>query len=109
MLLKTSKEEKMSCRDCAYLDSGVFAFDLDNPEDKFELLRCRQDNSSIKGEELDTKTCKKFMRKKKGMTLEQQEHSRLTNRLRRNWDKVTGLIISLILAVIAILKFVFHI
>src|SRR3990170_5413623 len=101
-------EEKKSCGLCAYLRNPVYysipvgphdwsPSSVGNPSGERSAgimvgdLTCRQNGSSIADSQLDIKFCDKFMRKKKGMTLEQQleekENNKVSNRLRRNWDK----------------------
>src|SRR4030042_2780956 len=124
--------ETKSCRDCAYLNesAGVFGprFDFSmrgvgktvGKPTAFGLLNCKIDGSSIGKNELNSRFCEKFMRKKEGMALEQQieeekqqkaieekerlvkEQKRFSNRLRRNWYYVSALTISLILLTIAV-------
>jgi hypothetical protein len=124
-----SKEEKKSCRDCAYLQSYAWGFGNRNGSfTSHGFSNCRANGSSIEENELDTKSCDKFLRKKEGMTLEQQieeqkqeetkkqqlaeqarlkkEHDRLRNRLRRNWYYVSALTIALIGLIIAIWKLI---
>ena len=104
-----SNKQKKSCRNCAYLHSGfVGLVDLTGKHEDMmsESFRCKRDDSSIDNNEVDTKVCKKFMRSKKGMSLEQQEHSKLSNRLKRNWYYVSALTIALIGLIIAIWKLI---
>ena len=114
--------EKKSCRDCAYLRYGFFVFGGGGRSRESESWNCRVDRSSVDKNELDSRSCNKFMRKKKGMTLEQQieeekqqkiieeqerlakEQKRFSNRLRRNWYYVSALAISLIILVITVWK-----
>jgi xanthine dehydrogenase molybdopterin-binding subunit B len=120
--VQETKIEKKSCRDCAYLQYGFFGFGGRGRHDMNERWNCKADGSSVDKNELDSRCCNKFMRKKKGMTLEQQieeekqqriieeqersakEQKRLLNRLRRNWYYVSALAISLIALAIAIWK-----
>jgi superfamily II DNA helicase RecQ len=117
-------EEKKSCRDCAYQHFGFFAIN----RNLNKWWTCRFDKSSIKENELDIKSCENYIRKKKGMTLQQQieehkqeqkrreelaeqvritkEHNKLSNRLKRNWYYVSALIIALIGLTITIWKLV---
>ena len=87
-----------------------------------EWWNCKVDGSSVDKNELDSRSCNKFMRKKEGMTLEQQieeekqqriieeqerlakEQKRFSNRLRRNWYYVSALAISLIALIITVWK-----
>jgi len=123
-LVQETEKEKKSCRDCAYL--RIYAWVMGNTFDRsrvsHESWNCGIDRSSIKKNELDSRFCEKFMRKKEGMTLEQQieeekqqkaieeqkrlakEQKRFSNRLRRNWYYVSALTISLILLIIAVWK-----
>lgn len=120
--VQETKIEKKSCRDCAYLSENPFVF---GPRYDFSLMgvgktvgkptsvrywNCKADGSSVDKNELDSRSCMKFMRKKEGMTLEQQieeekqqkvieekerlakEQKRLSNRLRRNWKEATKII-----------------
>jgi hypothetical protein len=88
---------------------------------------CRQRKPSFDKKDLDNKLCEEFLRKKEGMTLEQQigeqkqeqkrredvaeqaritkEHNRLPNRLKRNWHYIIGAIGTTITVAIAIWKF----
>lgn len=115
-------DEKKFCRDCAYLQ---YSF-LGTNGSWHEWWNCRFDRSSLKENELDTKSCENYLRKKKGMTLQQQideqkqeqkireevaeqsritkEHDRLSNRLKRNWYYILSLTIGLIGLAIAIWK-----
>jgi hypothetical protein len=134
-LEESLKEEKKSCRTCAYLSKTAFA--LGSRYDTslrgvghtigeptfFGLSSCKQKSPSFNEKNLDNNSCEKFLRKKAGMTLEQQieeqkkseelekqartakEYSKLSNRLKRNWYYVSALIIAIIGLVIAIWKF----
>lgn len=132
-------DEKKSCRDCACLSESVGVY---GPMHDFSLsgigktigkptvlsyLYCRQKKLSFDEKDLDNKLCEKFLRKKEGMTLEQQieeqkqeqkrreevaeqaritkEHNRLLNRLKRNWHYIIGAIGTIITVTIAIWKF----
>lgn len=96
------KRQKRSCRDCAYLKLfGVS--DLNGPS-SLELFSCKRDHSRIEKNELDSKSCRKFIRQKEGFPLEQQIHDLWINRLKRNWYYVCALTISLILLIIAVWK-----
>jgi actin-related protein len=115
-----SGKEKKSCQFCAYLHRVAIA-----SVSGYNAQRsCIANNCSISGQELSIKSCKKFLRRKEGMTLEQQieeqkqeqrqkqeaeeqarlkkEHDRLRNRLRRNWYYVSALLIGIIGLIIAI-------
>jgi len=132
--VQETKIEKKSCRDCAYLSENPLIL---GPRYDFSLMgvgktvgkstslrywNCEADRSSVGKNELDSRSCMKFMRKKEGMTLEQQieeekqqkaieekerlvkEQKRLSNRLRRNWYYVSALVISLIMLTITVWK-----
>jgi hypothetical protein len=108
-------EEKKSCRDCAYLQYGFFGIGGKGRLDMHEWWNCKACGSSVDKNELDSRSCEKFIRKKENMTLEQQieeekqqkmirEYKRFPNRLRRNWYYVSALAISLILLIITVWK-----
>ena len=132
--ITVKNEEKKSCRLCAFISDARGYGILVRPNDfrpssvgnssreritelKFGDLTCRQTGSSIADSQLDIKFCDKFMRKKRGMTLEQQleekENNKVSNRLRRNWDKVIGLTVASIGVTIAAItlyvKLILHI
>jgi len=121
-------DEKKSCRECAYHQSYAWAFGNRNGSFTTNgFSNCRANGLSIDENELDTKFCDKFLRKKEGITLEQQieeqkqeqkqkqeaeekerlakEYRRLPNRLKRNWYYVCALAIALITLGITIWKF----
>jgi hypothetical protein len=100
------KKGKKSCRDCAYL--GYWAMSELIRDKTYESWHCKRGDSPIEETELDTKSCNKFLRKKKGMTLEQQEQNRMVNRLRRNWYYVSALVIGIIGLIIAIWRFLLN-
>jgi len=114
-----SKEERKSCRNCAYLNvtsiilgpkRGRSLRDVGKTIGKPTILgsvSCKQNSSAFNEKEIESNSCEKFMRKKEGMTLEKQieeqkqeqiikEQNRLPNRLRRNWYYVSALVITLI-------------
>lgn len=120
-------DEKKFCRECAYHRSYAWAFGNRNGSSTTNgFSNCRANGLSIDENELDTKFCDKFLRKKEGMSFEQQieeqkqeqkrreevaeqaritkEHNRLSNRLKRNWYYVPSLTISLIVLAITIWK-----
>ena len=96
------KRQKKACRDCAYL-SFFGAMDLDGPS-SVESFSCKCDHSHIEKNELDSKSCRKFIRKKEGLTLEQQIHGLWINRLKRNWYYISALAISFIVLIITVWK-----
>lgn len=122
-------EEKKSCRGCAFFgeDMGLAVLGpswdmslrgvgktIGEPTVISTGYSCLQSHPSFNDKNLDNNSCEKFMRKKKGMTLEQQleeqkqeeikkqqlaeqarlkkEHDRLRNRLKRNWKAIVGII-----------------
>ena len=120
--VQETKIEKKSCRDCAYLQYGYWCFGGRGRSDMNERWNCKVYGSSIDKTELDSRSCNKFMYKKKGMTLEQQieeekqrkvieekevlakEQKRFPNRLRRNWYYISALAIALIALIITVWK-----
>ena len=83
-IINALKEEKKSCRDCAYLhETGMVL----GPKADFSLRgvghtigepvaigysSCKQNSPVFNEKDIISNSCEKFMRKKKGMTLEQQ-------------------------------------
>jgi len=124
-----SNEEKKSCRGCAFFgdDMGLAVLGSTVISTGYS---CLQSNPSFSSKNLDNNSCEKFLRKKNGMTLQQQleeqkqeeikkqqlaeqtrlkkEHDRLPNRLRRNWYYVSALVIGIIGLVIAIWRFLLN-
>jgi 5-methylcytosine-specific restriction endonuclease McrA len=81
---KQPSKEKKSCHNCAYLSETAFALGprydtslrgvghtIGEPE-IFGYSNCRQKSPSFNGKNLDNNSCESFLRKKIGMTLEQQ-------------------------------------
>jgi hypothetical protein len=99
-----------SCRDCAYRQSsysGVVT--IGNREKRFHTTtqfhpyECNVNDSPIYEKDLDTKSCKKFLRKKEGMTLEQQINALWINRIKRNYQFIVTVIVSVIAIIVTVL------
>lgn len=119
-----SNAEKRSCDNCAFFNRYSSFVDLN--EDKTVKNRwfpCNQESHmriQINEEEINTKSCRKFVKRKfftgKDRQLQEcnyiiqlhslREHNKVSNRFKRNWDKVIGLTIALTTTIITILKLV---
>jgi len=84
--------DKETCRECAYLHYNFF--------DEIELWNCSCDKSSIRKEELDSRTCREFIRKKQGVNLEQQVQEKQQKKF-IVWLRRNASILSIIIAVVA--------
>ncbi len=113
-------QEKKSCSDCAYQRFNFF--------NELKFWTCRYDKSSIMEHELATRYCQNFIRKKQGVSLQQQieeqkqqtikqqqleeqrrltiEHNRLKNRLKRNWYYLTALTVGIVTLLITIWRLI---
>lgn len=78
-----------------------------SPPSEFEYYNCEFDGSSINKNELDTKSCQKFIPKKEGVSLQQQTDDLWINRLKRNQKSIIE-IIGLICAIIGLILTYLH-
>jgi hypothetical protein len=117
------KKQEKNCMNCAYLShlnmdvgakDGIYFSGYDGNSFrptlgqslKFEFYKCRATDKNFTSEEkqaLKTKLCEKYLRKKEGMTLEQQLNNKLSKRIERNW-KVIVEVVGVIAGVIAIIE-----
>jgi hypothetical protein len=93
ILNKTNKHR--CCHKCIYCN--FFGFDT------LKSYSCDLKGFSIDEQEIDSKSCWRFVRRKEGIPLERQKHNTKVNRLKRNWYfvimafcAIAGLLITLL-------------
>lgn len=99
ILNKMSKNRH--CHKCIYCN--FFGFDA------LKSYSCDLKGFSIDEQEIDSKSCWRFVGRKEGIPLDRQKHDTKVNRLKRNWRYVIGAICSvagLIIALLTALKLI---
>jgi len=92
--------KKRSCYDCIYLESTFLA----GPSFMISSYKCTIYGNDVDENNVKTKSCWRFGRRKEGIPLERQIHDHWINRLKRNWFYIIIAIATTITSIITILK-----
>ena len=95
-ILNKLSRDKRCCHKCVYCIAGYF-----NTSTSY---RCDLSGIPIDNNEVDSKSCWRFVRRRKGIPKERQIHNTWVNRIRRNWFYIIIATSTLITLIISILK-----